>query len=133
MLRIEFKAGGDFVDRLEELSTTMKISKADVIMAAIDTLEMIAAADREGKAITFVNKNPPLVFNNEQDDLYHKKKIMELVHRHNLGFLGNPGGGQFLNASKNIDIQVSDCDFKEDYEQLLAGLRKLALEPEGEP
>jgi hypothetical protein len=73
-----------------------------------------------------------VVFSNEQDELYHKK-IMELVHRHNLGFLSNPGGGQFLNASKNIDIQVSDCDFKEDYEQLLAGLRKLALEPEGEP
>ena len=77
MLRIEFKASGDFVDRLEELSTTMKISKADVIMAAIDTLEMIAAADREGKAITFVNKNPPLVFNNEQDELYHKKTMEE--------------------------------------------------------
>jgi hypothetical protein len=132
MLRIEFKASGDFVDRLEELSTTMKISKADVIMAAIDTLEMIAAADREGKAITFVNKNPPLVFNNEQDELYHKK-TMELVRRHNLEFYGNPGGGQFLNASKNIDIQVSYWDIKEDYEQLLAGLRKLGLEPENEP
>jgi hypothetical protein len=73
----------------------------------------------------------PLVFDNEQDALYHKK-IMELVSRHGLGFLANPGGGQFVNASRNIDIQVSDYDIKEDYEQLLAGLRRLNLEPEGE-
>lgn len=59
MLRIEFKASGDFVDRLEELSTTMRVSKAEVIRAAIDTLEMVAAADREGKGIAFVNKNLP--------------------------------------------------------------------------
>lgn len=74
-----------------------------------------------------------LVFHNEQEELYHKK-IMELVRRHNLGFLGNPGGGQFFNASKYpaIDIQVSYYNFKEDYEQLLAGLRKLGLEPENE-
>ena len=72
-----------------------------------------------------------LVFDNEQDALYHKK-IMELVSRHGLGFFGNPGGGQFVNASRNIDIQVSDYDIKEDYEQLLAGLRRLSLEPEGE-
>ena len=67
-------------------------------------------------------------FDSEQDAFWHKK-IMELVDRHCLGFLGNPGGGQFINREKNINIQVSDCDFKEDYEQLLAGLRKLDLEP----
>ena len=71
-------------------------------------------------------------FDNEQDQFYHEK-TMELVRRHDLGFLSNPGGGQFLNASKNIDIQVSFWDTKEDYEQLLAGLRRLNLEPEGQP
>jgi predicted transcriptional regulator len=54
--RIEFRASSDFVDRLEELSASMKVSKAEVIRAAIDTLEMVAAADREGKGIAFVPK-----------------------------------------------------------------------------
>ena len=53
---IEFRASSDFVDRLEELSASMKVSKAEVIRAAIDTLEMVAAADREGKGIAFVPK-----------------------------------------------------------------------------
>lgn len=54
--RIEFRASSDFVDRLEDLSASMKVSKAEVIRAAIDTLEMVAAADREGKGIMFVPK-----------------------------------------------------------------------------
>ncbi|MHB0925890.1 MAG: TipJ family phage tail tip protein, partial [Gallionellaceae bacterium] len=54
---------------------------------------------------------------------------MELVNRHNLGFLFNPGGGQFLNDEKRINIQISAYDDKEDYEQLLGGLQKLGLEP----
>jgi hypothetical protein len=75
-----------------------------------------------------------LPFDKEQEELYYKK-IMVLVRRHKLGFLCNPGGGQLLNRSKDpeINIQVSYYSFKEDYEQLLAGLRKLGLEPEGEP
>lgn len=56
-LIIEFRASSDFVDRLEELSASMKISKAEVIRVAIDTLEMVAAADRKGRGITFVLKD----------------------------------------------------------------------------
>ena len=67
-------------------------------------------------------------FDSEQEAFWHKK-TMELVDRHCLGFLGNPGGGQFINREKNIDIQVSWEDTKDDYETLLAGLRKLNLEP----
>lgn len=67
----------------------------------------------------------------EQEEAFWHGKIMELVKRHNLGFLYNPGGGQFLNREKgnDIDIQVCNWDTKEDYETLLAGLRKLGLEP----
>lgn len=60
-------------------------------------------------------------------------KIVELVNRHHLGFLHNPGGGQFVNQGKGIDIQVSFRDAKEDHDRLLAGLRKLNLEPEARP
>lgn len=55
--RIEFRASSDFVDRLEELSASMKVSKAEVIRAAIDTLEIVVAEDRDGKAIVFVPKS----------------------------------------------------------------------------
>jgi hypothetical protein len=65
--RIEFRASSDFVDRLDELSTTMRVSKAEVIRAAIDTLEMVAAADREGKGIAFVPKSKLLESNTNQE------------------------------------------------------------------
>ena len=55
--RVEFRASSSFVDRLEELAARMKISKAEVIRTAIDTLEMVEQADRHGKGITFVPKN----------------------------------------------------------------------------
>jgi hypothetical protein len=66
----------------------------------------------------------------EQESFWHGK-VMELVRRHKLGYLGNPGGGQFINNQKNpgIDIQVCDWDSKEVYDGLIAGLRKLNLEP----
>lgn len=60
---IEFRASSDFVDRLEELSASMKISKAEVIRVAIDTLEMVSAADRKGKGITFVSKDSNTIEN----------------------------------------------------------------------
>lgn len=65
----------------------------------------------------------------EQEEAIWHGRIMELVKRHNLGFLHNPGGGQFLNRETGIDIQVCNYDTKEDHETLLAGLRKLNLEP----
>ena len=64
----------------------------------------------------------------EQESLWYAK-VMELVKRHNLGFLHNPGGGQFVNNRKGINIQVCDWDSKEVYDDLIAGLRKLNLEP----
>jgi hypothetical protein len=54
--RIQFNATSDFVDRLEELSASMKVPKEEVIRAAIDTLELVVAADREGKGFVFVEK-----------------------------------------------------------------------------
>lgn len=57
-------------------------------------------------------------------------KSMELVRRHNLGFLHNPGGGQFTNSEKGINIQVSAMDDQDDYKTILRGLQKLGLEPE---
>ena len=57
-------------------------------------------------------------------------KTMELVRKHNLGFLFNPGGGQFTNQEKRINIQIPAWDDKDDFETLLRGLQKLGLEPE---
>jgi len=59
-------------------------------------------------------------------------KTMELVRKHNLGFLLNPGGGQFINQDKKINIQIQVWDDREDYKTLLRGLQKLGLEPEKE-
>lgn len=53
---VEFRASSSFVDRLEELAKQMGASKADVIRTAIDTLEMVAREDREGRGIMFVPK-----------------------------------------------------------------------------
>ena len=66
----------------------------------------------------------------EQESFWHAK-VMELVKRHDLGCLSNPGGWQFLNNQKYpvINIQVCDWDSKEVYDGLIAGLRKLGLEP----
>jgi hypothetical protein len=54
--RVEFRASSAFVDRLDNLAATMQVSKAEVIRAAIDTLEMVVSADRQGQGITFVPK-----------------------------------------------------------------------------
>ena len=62
-----------------------------------------------------------------------RNKIMELVKKHDLGFLHNPGGGQFTNADKGINIQVPLCDYQQDYEQLLSGLCALGLEEPSPP
>ena len=58
-------------------------------------------------------------------------KIMELVKKHQLGFLYNPGGGQFVRLGENpINIQVSAMDENEDYKELFKELIKLGLESE---
>lgn len=57
-----------------------------------------------------------------------KDLTMMLVRKHGLGFLHNPGGGQFVNQEKGINIQVSFYEDKSDYYELLAGLQKLGLE-----
>jgi hypothetical protein len=70
-----------------------------------------------------------MTIDHEQEEAIWHGKIMELVKRHSLGFLHNPGGGQFLNRETGIDIQVCNWDTKDDHATLLAGLRKLNLEP----
>ena len=57
-----------------------------------------------------------------------RNKIMALVKKHDLGFLHNPGGGQFTNADKGINIQVPFYDYQEDYVVLLNGLLELGVE-----
>lgn len=54
--RIEIMASSAFIDRLEEMASRMKVSKAEVIRTAIDTLELLVKNDREGKEIQFVPK-----------------------------------------------------------------------------
>lgn len=58
--------------------------------------------------------------------------ICKLAKKHNLGFLHNPGGGQFINPDKGVNIQISTYDNEKDYRKLLAGLQKLGLEPAAE-
>lgn len=74
-VQVKFTASSDFVDRLEELSASMKVSKEGVIEAAIDILEMVAAADHEGKGIAFVPKES------------NTKQVVDVV------FIGGPADG----------------------------------------
>ncbi len=62
---------------------------------------------------------------------------MELVRKHRLGFLNNPGGGEFtrqvqdgekLTAQTCFSIQVFAMDDEEDLRMLRAGLIRLGLE-----
>lgn len=55
-------------------------------------------------------------------------KIVDLRHKYKLGFLQNPGGGQFINRSRGIDIQAGLCDDEDDYYMLKGGLINLGLE-----
>ena len=58
-------------------------------------------------------------------------KTMELMKKHHLGFLHNPGGGQFVRLGENpINIQVSAMDEDDDYKELFNELIKLGLESE---
>lgn len=69
--RVEFRASSAFVDRLEELATQLGTSRADVIRTAIDTLEMVAREDREGRGIVFVAKNNPSIDTASHDPGMH--------------------------------------------------------------
>jgi len=62
------------------------------------------------------------------DQLTPRQKISSLVKKHELGFLLNPGGGQFTNSYRRINIQVCAHDEQQDYETLLSGLCALGLE-----
>lgn len=48
----------------------------------------------------------------------HKQKMRDLAHKYNLGFLFNPGGGQYINPDKNFNCQITTCDDIMDYEKL---------------
>ena len=58
-MKIQFIASREFIDRLNKLSSSMGVSEEKVIIAAIDTLELVVAADRQGKGIVFVPKEQP--------------------------------------------------------------------------
>jgi len=55
-------------------------------------------------------------------------KIASLCKKHNLGYLVNPGGAQFVNNAKHIDIQVLAYDDEEDYHTLFKALVSIGLE-----
>lgn len=62
----------------------------------------------------------------------YKPKIEELMRKHNLGFLHNPGGGEFTHdhPSLRVPCQVPFMgDRREDYEALLGHLVAAGLEP----
>ena len=56
------------------------------------------------------------------------EEMRKLARRHKLGFLFNPGGGQFVNEEKGVNIQISTEDDRKDYFRLLNGLQCLELE-----
>jgi hypothetical protein len=60
-------------------------------------------------------------------------EMRALAAKHQLGFLFNPGGGQFTNASKGVDIQITTENDRGDYHRLLKGLQALGLESQQEP
>ena len=60
-------------------------------------------------------------------------KIKKLVAKHNLGYLFNPGGAEFLNDSHTFRCQIFAYDNVEDYTELLTGLRKAGMEEETQP
>jgi hypothetical protein len=55
-------------------------------------------------------------------------EMRALAAKHQLGFLFNPGGGQFTNASKGVDIQITTENDRGDYHRLIKGLQALGLE-----
>ena len=64
----------------------------------------------------------------DQKPLSYIEKTRALAAKHNLGFLFNPGGGQFLNRETGVNIQITTCDDVKDYYTLLKNLQKLGLE-----
>ena len=61
----------------------------------------------------------------------YKPKIEKLMCKHKLGFLFNPGGGEFTHEYPRLrkPCQVSAMgDYKEDYEQLMKHLIDASME-----
>jgi len=67
------------------------------------------------------------------DQLTPRQKISLLVKKHELGFMVNPGGAQFTNRQKGINIHVFAHDEQQDYEILLSVLCALGLEQPSPP
>ena len=62
----------------------------------------------------------------------YKSKIEELMRKHRLGFLHNPGGGEFTHDLPNLrrPCQVPFMgDYREDYECLMQHLVDAGMEP----
>ena len=60
------------------------------------------------------------------DGIVYRNKIGELMKKHGLGFVHNPGGGEF--NGKGVRIQIHMNNDKDDYEKLKEGLIKSGLE-----
>ena len=61
----------------------------------------------------------------------YKAKIESLMRKHQLGFLYNPGGGEFTHSHPQLrnPCQVSAYgDYKEDYTQLMEHLINAGME-----
>ncbi len=58
----------------------------------------------------------------------YRDAIKALVRKHRLGFMHNPGGGEF-NHPVHGRCQISFCDDEEDYLKLLSWLQEKNLEP----
>lgn len=62
----------------------------------------------------------------------YKEKVEELMFKHSLGFIHNPGGGEFTHHHPNLrtPCQVEAVgDFKADYKRLLGDLIAAGMEP----
>jgi hypothetical protein len=61
----------------------------------------------------------------------YKPKIEALMRKHKLGFLHNPGGGEFTHRHKTLRVpcQVPNMgDYKEDYDALMRHLIAAGME-----
>ena len=62
-------------------------------------------------------------------DLTDSDKMMELVKKHKLGFVFNPGGGEFNRHDSNYGrCQITMMDDTDDYQTLLLWLKKIGKE-----
>ena len=58
-------------------------------------------------------------------------KMIELVKKHKLGFVFNPGGGEFNRHDSGYGrCQITAMNDTDDYQTLLLWLRKIGKEPD---